>query len=85
MKLEKLSSEKFKDVSINKDQMSAVKGGIADGGSAGGGSGAGTETPGGRITGKINGRTATFDYGFDSGRSQGVITYHNRSNITYHY
>ncbi|MGY0393557.1 hypothetical protein ACW5R3_13500 [Bizionia sp. KMM 8389] len=84
MKLEKLSSEKFKDVSINKDQMSAVKGGLADGGSSGGASGAGTETPGGhRDCGMHGGRLASFDYGYDSDRGS-FISYHNRSNIVYH-
>lgn len=74
MELEKINSEKFKELSIEKNQMNRIKGGLMD---------YGTRTPGGNITAPHNGSWANFDYGYDSGRSQGVITYHNRSNITY--
>ncbi|WP_395045370.1 TIGR04149 family rSAM-modified RiPP [Flavobacterium sp.] len=76
MKLESLKLDKFKNDALEKKQMFSLKGGVAD---------AGTVTPAGRGSG-VHPTLGYYeaDYGYDSIREGGVVTYHNRTNYTYY-
>jgi len=68
--LESLQLDKFQDKALKKEQMFKLNGGE------------GTATAGGHMAnGTHNGSPASFDYSYDSDRGDGVITYHERSNV----
>lgn len=78
MKLESLKNGKFENSLLKKEQMVFLNGGLAD---------VGTVTPGGSGCGNnVSASNPTvvysFNYGYDSDRGNGFITYHNRTNVT---
>lgn len=73
MKLESLKLEKFENYALKKEQMFTLNGG-------------GTQTPGGSGCGygTVSSDYYTmysYDYGYDVDRGDGLITYHNRTNV----
>lgn len=68
MKLESLKLEKFKDSTLKREQMFMLNGG-------------GIETGPGNTCDEIGGKWVNFDYGYDSYRGPGKVTYHNRTNL----
>jgi hypothetical protein len=70
MKLESLKLDKFKDDALKREQMFMLNGG-------------GIATGPGNITAPHMGRLANFNYGYDSHRSDGYLTFHNRTNVRY--
>ena len=67
MKLESLKLDKFKDVTLKREQLFTLNGG-------------GVATGPGTITGPHgpSGANATYNYGYDSSRN-GTLTFHNRT------
>lgn len=74
MKLESLQLDKFKNNGLEREQMFSLKGGLA----------VGTATPAGHGYGVMNGVYYEADYGYDSIRSDGSTTYHNRTNYVWY-
>ncbi len=73
MKLESLKETKFKDVVLKREQMFTLNGG---GTVTAGGHGCGTGTSASNPTAVLE-----YDYGYDVDRGNGMITYHNRTNV----
>ena len=73
MKLESLQLDKFKNNGLEREQMFSLKGGLA----------VGTATPAGTVCGPHGpaGENVLYDYGYDSVRADGGLTFHDRSNI----
>lgn len=70
MKLERLHLDKFKENALKRQQMFKLNGG-------------GVETAGGTVCGPHgpSGEVVSYDYGYDSVRTDGSTTYHNRTNV----
>lgn len=73
MKLESLELDKFKGNALKREQMFKLDGG-------------GTVTPGGHgcgtgTLGSNNNVNLEYDFGYDSDRGDGFITYHDRTNV----